>query len=291
MDTQNENTEPDLSSNVEPDEVTNGPEGQGQEASETEKQPSRTERRKSWIAEQRREKDDLRKALEARDAETRRLGEQVAEMRGRLEAQQKRDEPDPVAARLSELQDKAQRHLDAASTATDQATAKKELAAYHQALREANEVITDNKIAKMREEMSSSAMDPATASMAADLGGEFKWLRTNQSARSVADAFINEMISAGHPDGYETYRAACAKAAQVLNLGGTPARQPDKRSFVVPSGRNGAGGEHSSTPAMDRHQEIMAERLYPDLEPAAAHKKWAAGPGKVAFARMQQKEG
>jgi hypothetical protein len=127
--------------------------------------------------------------------------------------------------------------------------------------------------------------------MAADLGSEFKWLRNNPSARSVADSFINDLLQAGHPDSYETYRAACAKAAQVLNLGGTPGRNADKRQFVVPSGRNGAAGEHADSPPLDRHQEIMAERLYPDLDAPLAHKKWAAGPGKVALARMKQKTG
>jgi len=245
------------------------------------------------MATRKREQDELR-AEAARDRQARQALEvQLAELRGQVQAQQQRQQPatDPYEQRLKELRDKRDRHLEMASASKDPATAKRELDAYHQTLEDMDELRADRKLAKERESWSQSQMDPGTQAMAADLASEFRWLRSDAEARAVADARIAKMVGEGHPRSYETFRAACAWAAQVLQLGGMPTNgrtNGNVKRFELPSGKNGAGGgEHESEMKLDEDQQAIADqwanKYHPNLSEDAGRKMWWNAIGKRAM--------
>lgn len=284
MDTTGESAEtstPDEGESAESEQDTQ----EGGEAAPAKGEPgAREKRRNDWYQERKREMDDLRQEL-GRERQARQQREvELAEWRGRVEAARSaQPAEDPYESRLTDLRDKAERHLGAASTAGDKETARKELAAYHRAMEDIADVRAEKHVQQARQEWAQSQPDMATQAVAADLGAEFKWLRNNASARAVADALINDMINEGHPNGYETYRAACAQAAQILKLGGDapPTNGASKRYSLVPAkhGAGAAGGEQSMG-AMQDFQKKIAETMYPDLESDAAHKKWWNEIGK-----------
>ncbi len=197
---------------------------------------------------------------------------ELAELRGQVSAGQQRGngetEEQVFEKRLTGMQEQADAHLSAAADATTEAARKREMAAYNKlVMRDIPQAYARRErelgVQEMRQTISQGQLDPETAETRDTLAAEFKWLRSDASARSVADSFFNDMVKAGKPDNYETLRAACARAAQVLGKGGEPGKgNGDSRRFTIPSGKVGAGGgEVVSDRSLTEHEVVMADKL------------------------------
>lgn len=260
-------------------------------AAAAEARKGRSERRAEWMNARKRETEDLRQELQRERQARQQFEVQMAELRGQVQAQQKPQE-DPHEKRIAELMEKAERHLGEGSVTKDPAAARAALAEYHKTIREINRIDAQAAVQQERQQWSQGQQDPATAAMASDLGSEFKWLRTKAGARALADEYIGELVAAGHPNGYETYRAACARVAKELGLGGAPTNghangNGHAQRFALPSGKNGAGGGASEpTMSLDDDQKAIADhwanRKHPNLSEDAGRKMWWNAIGKHA---------
>lgn len=167
------------------------------------------------------------------------------------------------------MQDEANAHLEAAANTQDPNIRQREMAAYNKmVMRDIPQTIARREreltLGEVRQTLSQNRLDPQTAETRDALAAEFRWLRTNASARSVADAFLGEMLQSGKPDSLETYRAACARAAQVMGLGGEPGKgNGESRRFSLPSGKLGSagGGDSNVDKPLTDHEVVMANKL------------------------------
>lgn len=255
----------------------------GAETQETtsEDRPSRKERRANKLAEANRaasEASELRRELAEERAARQRHAEELAEMRGQLNARQQQDKPDPFDGKLKELREKRNRHLAASATAASKEHAERELDAYHEALEEIDELRGERRQSKNGQERQQQP-DYTQVAQKMALESEFPWLASNKAARTMADGYVNVLVGKGRPMGMATYKEACALAAKDLGLGGTGGQSNGKGRFSVPSGRTGASGEAGSSSFsandMTRQQEALAEQLYNHLPKEQAHAKWA----------------
>ena len=252
--------------------------------------PSRKERRENKLREAREAaaaSDDLRRQLAEERAERQRDREQLAELRGRFEATQKQEQPDPHEARLQELRDKAQRHLSASATSQDQATATKELKAYHDTLEDIADVRAERKFAQKGQEWQRQQPDVSVQAQKVALEQEYPWLSSNKEARGTADGYYNILVYGPkkRPQNLATLKEACALAAKEHGLGGTPtASDASKGRYGIPTGQTGGSQNGSprslSVETMTSEQKTLAELQYQSLAPEAAHKKWLATSGK-----------
>ncbi len=196
---------------------------------------------------------------------------ELAELRGQVSARQQGNgetEEQAFEKRLTGMQEQADSHLSAAANTTDESVRKREMAAYNKlVMREIPQAYARRErelgTQEIRQSLSQGQLDPETAETRDTLASEFKWLRNDATARAVADSFLNDMVKAGQPESYETMRAACARAAQVLGKGGEPGRaNGESRRFTIPSGKVGAGGgEAAGDRALTEHEVVMADKL------------------------------
>ena len=255
-------------------EVQDEPEagGQQQQADAVDK-PSKRERRAAWVAEKQREREELARNFERERAQREDLARQLAELRGQLSAREQQtsqqSEEQAFEAKLKTMQDEANAHLEAAANTQDPNIRQREMAAYNKmVMRDIPQTIARREreltLGEVRQTLSQNQLDPQTAETRDALAAEFRWLRTNASARSVADAFLGEMLQSGKPDSLETYRAACARAAQVMGLGGEPGKgNGESRRFSLPSGKLGSagGGDSNVDKPLTDHEVVMANKL------------------------------
>lgn len=251
---------------------------------------ARTERRNNRAREHnaaRAEAAEARRALEVERGERQRLSEQMAEMRGQQQAmlyQQRQAQGDPYENHIASLEEAAERHLNAAATATTAEQAKASMKEYHKALRQAATAEARRDMAGEIQKYDRSRPDPETAGMKVTLSSEFPWLPSNENARRAADGYIGVLVAKGRPNNIATYREACAMAARDFRLGGTPERASESRraAYSGVSGRNGAGAEgtHLQFASGDGDKlRKMAAMRYPELDADAAYKKWQTNVG------------
>ena len=260
-----------------------------------EERQSRKERRQGAL---RQERERATAAAERERASTERadrLERELAETRGYVQALgQRQNQDDPAAARkakVAQLEDEADRHLNNAghaATLKDQERAKAEMRAYNAKQREIArlemraemEPEIDQRFQRFQQQQPLQ-MTPQLMRAREALNEEFPWLRTNKRALDATDAEVERRMKSGQQFTYEMARAAAAEVQRDLSLKVSSA--PSQRSravFAAPGGGEGeGGGEGPVRVPMGRAEKVMAHKLYPGLDGAEAEKKWAREVG------------
>jgi hypothetical protein len=265
------------------------------QAASGEPRPTRAQQKEMrfrHLTEARTRADQAERRLAAEGEERRKLALEVAELRGRQQAEYARrqyeEQGDPTEKRISEAHDAAWKKLQAAATSQDAERSAEAMREYHQALTQASEIAAERKIAAEMNKFRQSMPDPQTQRMKDALESEFEWLGSNAAARTLADGYVGYLTAQkGRPWNLQTYREACAMAAKEFGLGGGAGRPSDARRAAysgVPgrsSGAGGGGGDQLQVTSDDAGRlKKMATKLYPEMEPDAAYKKWLGTVGQ-----------
>lgn len=268
--------------------------GAANDNSTTEQRASRKERREERA---RTHREALQAATDAnaRLAEyqqrERRMSEQIAELRGRTEQIQRQQAAaagDPFDKAVSDLEDRAARHLRAAASATTAETQAAEMREYHKANRQAAVIEARREMQGDFQRFGQSLPDPEQAGMKVTLAAEFPWLTSSDQARTAADGYVGVLVAKGRPaNSLATFREACALAAKDFNLGGTPTERPTearRAAYAGISGREGDGGDDGRLRLQmsgDDAEKLkkLAAQMYPALDREDAYKKWLQNVG------------
>lgn len=245
---------------------------------------------------------EARAAAEARERaaneRTERLERELAETRGYVAALgQRQTQNDPAAerkARIDALEAESYRHLQnsgMAQQAKDPERAAAEMRAYNAKQREIARLEVraemepefDRRLGEFRQQQQA----PLTAdhlNIREKLVENYSWLRTNRHALNAVDAEVGRRTGGDTRKlTYELIAAVCAEVQRDLGLKvSNPPTERSRQAYVAPGGgeSGGGGGEGGSiTVKMGKAEKTMAHKLYPDLDPSEAEKRWAREVG------------
>lgn len=104
-------------------------------------------------------------------------------------------------------------------------------------------------------------------------------------------AELQRLVAAGYPDNEETLKLAAENTRKQFGMPtraaqSTPRPSPPRHSLGGVASSGHAGGPEPIKVVMTPSLKKLAEARYPELEPEAAHKKWAGGAGLRAQKRL-----
>lgn len=260
------------------------PAATGESTVTQEQRASRKERQANKYREAQERERTANARLAERDAEVRRMSDQIAELRGRtaeIQRSQQQTAENPHDKMVSQLEEIAERHLEAAAAATKPEIAKAEMREYHKALRQAAIVEARRDMQGEFERFGRSQPDPEAAAARMALGEQFPWIRENDQARAMTDGYINVLVAKGRPRTLATFREACTMVAKDLGLGGAETERPTetrRAAYTGVSNREGGGDDGRTqlqVPADDVPKlKQMARHMFPQLGETEAWTKW-----------------
>lgn len=228
---------------------------------------------------------EIRRALEAERGERQRIDRELAELRATARTVAERNTDDGFKQKLTQLRAKANQHLViAAQNDKNPAIAQREMEAYYDTLDEIQDARHEHRESRRQPAQTQSGPDPAALAMWSALSAEHDWLNDDAhvKARQSAGHYASALIAQGKPDNLQTYREACAMAAQAFKIGGRQAPTSGQRARYtgVPSRSGDSENDGREVVRMGRHEESMAEAAYAHLPPEEAHKAWARDVGR-----------
>ena len=288
MDTQTETTTEDTGADVQPEEALTEVTAEPTREQPVERpQQSRKDRKRERVDVEaaQRERDEIRRTLEAERNERARIDRELAEMRGRLEERartgQQQDKHAEAKSKIESLRDQAWSQLALSAQAKDPAEAARFRKEYQRLMDEADdvrdEIRANQRWEKQRGEISQAMPDPQAQAELTYLNTRFPWLADNEDAQALADSRLKILLQKGAPGNRETAVAAITWAAQQLKIGGQTAPTNGQRQLYagVPAGEGAGGDERPRSVKMGRHEEAMARAAYPHLPAKDAYKQWA----------------
>lgn len=219
-------------------------------------------------------------AAEAR-REQQQLREQLAELRGRVDAgadQQRQNGVDPYQAKLKNVERGIENALVRMGNGDDSARAE-----WHELRREEQRLISRHEAEENAREVAARAprpQDPVLASVTA----RYDWLMTDADARAIADGHVRRLVRLEKRDmsDPQVRKATLIQGAVLtereLGLGGGGNEEPSdtqrERYRGIGGQSTGASRSGKTVVALNGDQKAQAEALFRHLEPEAAHKKW-----------------
>lgn len=221
------------------------------------------------------------------EQELREMRDRVARMEGERAAERTRQDqaPDPIQARLKDLDSQIDRALDRMGRGDQTAYGE-----WKQLLQEQQRFIARAEAAELAKEQAKNAPGPVDPVLAA-VAARHSWILTNKDARQVAEGIVARLVIQEQRDmrdptvRRQTLMQAAAEAARDLNLGDPEHTEPSevqRERFRGVSGQStgGSRGSGKAMVALTADQKAQAEALFRHMEPEAAHKEWWSKVGK-----------
>lgn len=226
----------------------------------------------------------MRRELESARSERQRMAEQLAELRGRIEA---RSAPAPAAKdavsdQLKENRRAIENALERMGKGDTNA-----IEEWHAAREREQRLISRSEAQAIADEAAKNApkpLDPVLAAVAA----KYDWIQTDPEARQVAEGYVARLVRQEKRDlsnpavRKQTLMQAAAEAARDLGLGGEadePGEAQRERYRGIAGQSSGAGRSGKTVVSLNGEQKAQAEALFRHLEPEAAHREWWAKIG------------
>lgn len=225
----------------------------------------------------------MRRELERERAERQKFGEQLAELRGRLD-ERKSANPgvDPVVDQLKAnrkaIETALQRMANGDTGAVDE---------WHEAREREQRLIGRAEAERVADERAKNAPQPLDPVLAA-VSAKYDWLQTDEDARAIAEANVRRLVRLERRDmsdpavRKQTLLQAAAETERDLGIGGggTEPTEPQRERFRgVAGSSSGAGRSGKAVVSLTGDQKAQAEALFRNLEPEAAHREWFAKIG------------
>jgi hypothetical protein len=228
----------------------------------------------------REENERLRRENEEHRQRQQQFEVQLAEIRGRVEAQTQRQPQDNGQDRLKAMRARANQVLSLVGEG------KASMDEYYDAMDEYNDARAEARGGRQQPAMIAEQIGQEVERRA--LEAEFPWLPSNAQARRYADGEYDRMVAKGMPEGGATARAALAAAAAEFGLGGSkapPVSDGQRRLYAGISSRaTGGSGDGTVSVSLDDREKALAHAAFPSLSPKEAETKMAA------FKRQKAKE-
>jgi len=220
----------------------------------------------------------LRQDNAAQQAENRRLAEQIANIQGQLQAQQ-RPNIDPRAAQLHGMRAKIEQTV--ARMGTGDAAAVNE---WHELRAQEAELIADMRFDQRASQLQANQpkpLDPVLATVAA----KHDWITTDHEARQYAEGQVAKLVRQERRNMQDPAirRATLLEAAAIterdLGIGGTPAAPSESQQQRYRGTTGSAGGAGQSAAggqmvALNDMQKALAQAAFRHLEPEQAWREW-----------------